>query len=69
MAETHINAFFGDVEAKQQAVVVAQGELEAAKVRLEAKKKEVGYAETQDSEVEDAPVREEVKSSNSFKRR
>ena len=45
MADTHINAFFADVEEKKQAVVLAQGELDAAKARLAAKKKEVGYVE------------------------
>ncbi len=45
MADTHINAFFAEVEDKQQALAVAQSELKQAKDRLEAKKREVGYEE------------------------
>lgn len=52
MADTHINAFFADVEAAKVAVRVAQGELEGAEARLEAKKLEVGYEEPADVQAE-----------------
>lgn len=39
MADTHINAYFADVDAAQTAVTQAQGELQAATDRLAAKKK------------------------------
>lgn len=52
MADTHINAFFADVEAAKAAVRDAQGELEGAEARLEAKKLEVGYEEPADVQVE-----------------
>lgn len=46
MADTHINAFFADVDDKQKLFERAGSELQAAKDRLEAKKAEVGYVET-----------------------
>jgi hypothetical protein len=36
MADTHINAFYADVETKKQEVVKAKGELEAAILRLKS---------------------------------
>jgi len=50
MSDTHINAYFGDVDEKQKLVDLANGELEAAKARLEVKKKEVGYVEADPTE-------------------
>lgn len=50
MADTHINAYFAEVDEKKQAVVQAKGELEAAEARLEAKKKEVGWVEEKPAE-------------------
>lgn len=40
---THINAYFADVDEAKKKLVSAQGELEAAKARLESKKLEDGY--------------------------
>lgn len=45
MADTHINAYFADVAEHEQKVLEAHAEWEAAKARLETKKKEVGYVE------------------------
>ena len=45
MSDTHINAYFGDVDEKLKALLAAQADYEAAKQRLEIKKKEVGYEE------------------------
>lgn len=36
MSETHINAFYLDIQEKQQAVEAAQAELDSAKVRLKS---------------------------------
>ena len=36
MPTTHVNAFYADVEEKKQEVLKAQGELEAAILRLKA---------------------------------
>lgn len=58
MAETHINAFFADVDEKLHIVLVAQGELQAAKDRLEAKKKEVGYVEPETPQAEASSLEE-----------
>lgn len=60
MSDTHINAYFGDVDEKQKLVDVANAELEASKARLEVKKKEVGYVEPETPEATDVP-KEEVK--------
>lgn len=67
---THINAFFGDVEEKQKAFDAAAAELQAAKDRLELKKKEDGYVEVE-PEVEVAkptPV-EQAKPVKDFKKK
>lgn len=53
MADTHINAFFADVENARIKAVQAQGELDAAKQRLEAKKAEVDYDESKEAAVEE----------------
>lgn len=45
MADTHINAYFADVDTKQTAVAQANAELQAANARLWAKKKEIGWVE------------------------
>ncbi len=50
MSETHINAYFADVEEKKKAFNQAQAELMAAKDRLEAKKLDVGWKEDEESE-------------------
>lgn len=42
---THINAYFADVDEAYAKVEAAHGAWEAAKLRLETKKKEVGYVE------------------------
>jgi len=52
MPNTHINAFFVDVEEAHERVVAAHAEWEAAKSRLEAKKKEVDYVEPEESKAE-----------------
>lgn len=73
MSDTHINAYFGDVEEKRKLVDLAEAELEAAEARLAIKKKEVGYVESPPTEVEteaeEVPVQEEVRSGNSFRKR
>lgn len=48
MSDTHINAFFADVDAKLQDVLSAQAEYEAAKDRLEAKKLETGWEDPEE---------------------
>lgn len=72
MPDTHINAFFADVDEKLHAVLVAQGELEAAKDRLEAKKKEVGYVEpetpSETSKTEEKPVEQTEEKQSVFKK-
>lgn len=55
MADTHINAYFADVDEAYAKVEAAHGEWEAAKARLETKKKEVGYVEPAKAE-ETAPA-------------
>lgn len=62
MSNTHINAFFADVDEKEKLVLAAHAEWEAAKARLEVKKKEVGH---EDPVIET----EEVKPSQTFKKR
>lgn len=52
MADTHINAYFADVEDKRRAAEIANGELQAAEAALAAKKREVGFVE---QEPEQAP--------------
>lgn len=58
MADTHINAFFADVDEKEKTVLAAHAEWEAAKVRLEAKKKEVGFEDPTTPEVSKPQVEE-----------
>lgn len=50
MSDTHINAFFADVDEAEKNVLAAHAEWEAAKARLEVKKQEVGYEEPQKDE-------------------
>lgn len=45
MADTHINAFFADVDEAQKGFEQAAAALQDARARLEVKKKEVGYVE------------------------
>ena len=68
--DTHINAFFADVEEKRKAVVIAQGELQAAEEALETKKQQVGYVdpEQEGQETQAEPV-EEKKSTPVFGRK
>jgi len=61
MADTHINAYFAEVDEAEKKVIAAHGEWEAAKTRLEAKKKEVGYEEPS------APVPDELKTEEKVK--
>lgn len=61
MADTHINAFFAAVEEAHKAVLAAHAEWEAAKTRLEAKKKEVGYVETAVKHTEETALAEAEK--------
>ena len=51
MPETHINAYYADVEDKKQAVFRAQGELQAAQDRLREKERQEGI----DTASESAP--------------
>lgn len=48
MPDTHINGYFGAVDAALLEVRTAQAKLEAAQIALEAKKKEVGYVEPEE---------------------
>jgi predicted DNA-binding WGR domain protein len=50
MADTHINAFFAEADEAEKKVLAAHAEWEEAKSRLEAKKKEVGYVETNNTD-------------------
>lgn len=45
MPETHINAFFAEVDEKQKSFERAAAELQNARDRLETKKKQVGYVD------------------------
>lgn len=45
MNETHINAFYADVETAKQKVQAAQAELQGAEQRLADKKKQTGHVE------------------------
>ena len=65
---THINAYFMDVEEKQAAFDRASAELDAAEAALEAKKKEVGWVDTEPAE-EELPEPAEPKSGNPFKKK
>jgi len=58
MPDTHINAYFAEVEEKHQKVLDAHADWETAKLRLEAKKKEVGYKESEDTEEEESAEEE-----------
>ena len=46
MAETHINAYYQEVDEKRAAANRAQSELQAAKERLTAKEVELGITPT-----------------------
>lgn len=48
MSDTHINAFFMDVDDKKKAVELAKAELQAAEQRLEDKKHEIGFEEPEE---------------------
>lgn len=52
MSDTHINAYFADVDDAQKAFERSAAELQAAQDRLEVKKKEVGYVEPEVSKEE-----------------
>lgn len=58
MADTHLNAFFMDVDEKLSLVRQAQAAYEASIVALEAKKKAVGYVGPE-PEPESHPPKEE----------
>jgi hypothetical protein len=45
MSDTHINAYFEDVEQKKEAVKLAKAELQEAEDRLAVKKQEVDFEE------------------------
>jgi len=45
MPDTHINAYYEDVEEAKQKVAVAQGELQAAKQRLAEKERQLGLGD------------------------
>ncbi len=47
MSDTHINAYFVDVDEAQQRANQANAALGVAKDHLEAKKKEVGWTESE----------------------
>ena len=53
---THINAYFQEVQEKEQAVSQANAELEGAKSRLEAKKREIGFEEPKVQDSSAAPA-------------
>lgn len=55
MMSTHINAYFADVAEAEKKVLEAHAEWEAAKARLEDKKKEVGYVEAENEAPEAEP--------------
>jgi hypothetical protein len=61
MADTHINAYFADVDEAEKKVIAAHAEWEAAKTRLEAKKNEVGYEEPSAPVSNESKPEEEVK--------
>lgn len=70
--DTHINAFFADVEEKKKAVVIAQGELQAAEERLALKKQQVGWEEPEQEpkgQEEKAKPVEEKKTTSVFGRK
>lgn len=69
MAETHINAYFADVDEKQKAFEYAAAELQAARDRLETKKKEVGYVEPEVDKTEEVVTNEQTKTSQDSKRK
>lgn len=59
MSDTHINAFFMDVDEKQKAFDTAQAELEAAKQRLADKKEQDGFVEPEEEKTEVKESKEE----------
>lgn len=54
MPDTHINAYFAEVEDKKHIFNQAQRDLEEAHARLEAKKKEVGWQDPEEVESKEA---------------
>lgn len=57
MSDTHINAYYGEVEEKKQAVREAEAELQASEHRLADKKRELGIVDkpsTKSSEKEES---------------
>ncbi len=56
MADTHINAFFADVDVATKELEQAQAKLAEANTRLETKKKEVGYVEEEASAKYEKPL-------------
>mgnify|MGYP001616491386 CR=1 FL=1 len=54
MTDTHINAYFVDVDEAQQRANQANAELGVAKDRLEAKKKEAGFVEVSTPKADDS---------------
>ena len=69
MSDTHINAFFGDVDEKQKAFEQAAAELHQARERLEVKKKEVGYEEPEVDKTKEVATEDQKTSSNPFKKK
>ena len=62
MSDTHINAYFVDVDTAKAKVAEAQSELDAAEARLAAKKLEVGFEEPEVSqEVDEKPADQPAK--------
>lgn len=55
MSDTHINAFYADVDEAKAEVEIARGKLEAAEIRLDAKKKELGITEDIAAKTADTP--------------
>jgi len=68
MAETHINAYFADVDEKQKAFELAAAELQAARDRLEVKKKAVGYVDPEVDKSGDAREEQTKPTQDSRKR-
>lgn len=50
MSDTHINVYFQNVEDAKQKLAVAKGDLDHAKVELEAKKQEIGFEDPKTDE-------------------
>jgi len=62
MSETHINAYFADVEDAKLAVEQAKANLKAAEARLAEKKSAIGFEEPEeDKQVVTADVKQPAK--------